>query len=58
MGLIGLGAKPAVSVRFVVLVVPLEPHHLAVPFEGQHVRRDAIEEPPIVADDDGAAAED
>ena len=43
------------TIGFVVLVVPLEPHHPAVTLEGEHVRGDAIEEPPIVADDDGTA---
>ena len=55
--LIGFGAEPALAIGFVVLVVALEPHHLAVAFERQDVRRDAVEEPAIVADDDGAAGE-
>src|SRR5574338_1428961 len=52
--LVGFGAEAALAVGFVVLVVTLEPHDLTVAFEGEHVRRDAIEEPPVVADDDGA----
>ena len=52
MRLIGGGAEPSVAVCFVVLVISLEPHHLAVALERQHVRRNAVEEPPIVADDD------
>ena len=55
--LVRRGAQAPVPVGFVILVVALEPHHLAFPFEGQHVRRDAIEEPPIVADDDDAPGE-
>ena len=57
MRLVGGGAEAALAVGLVVLIVPLEPHHLAVAFEREHVRRDAIEEPAIVADDDGAAGE-
>jgi hypothetical protein len=41
----------------VVLVVALEPDHLAVALEGQDVRRDAVEEPAVVGDHDGAAGE-
>ena len=55
--LVGLGAEPAVAIRLVVLVVALEPHHLAVAFERQHVRRDAVEEPAVVADHHRAAGE-
>ena len=46
---------PTMPIDFVVLVVPLEPLHVAVPLEGEHVRRDAIEEPAIVADHHRAA---
>src|SRR5215210_1439122 len=41
----------------VLLLAPLEPRHLALPLEGEDVRRDPIEEPAIVADHDGAAGE-
>src|SRR5436190_3603707 len=57
MRLIGLRAKTPMAVGFVVLVIALEPDDLAVPFEREHVRGDAIKEPSIVADDDGAARE-
>src|SRR2546429_9505274 len=50
-------AKTALAVGLVVLVVSFEPHHLAVAFEREHVRRDAIEKPPVVADHDGTARE-
>ena len=33
MRLIGIGSEAALLVDFVVLVVPFEPHHLAVAFE-------------------------
>src|SRR5438105_1608164 len=46
--LIGGGAQAALAVGLVVLAVALE---------GEHVRRDAVEEPAIVADDDDAARE-
>ena len=49
--------EPAVPVGLVVLVVALEPDHLAVALEGEHVRGDAVEEPAVVADDDHAAGE-
>src|SRR5918993_3647160 len=55
--LVRLCPEAPLPIGFVVLVVALEPHHLAVPFEGEHVRRDAVEEPAIVADHDGAAGE-
>ncbi len=44
-------------VGLVLLVVPLEPERLRVPLEGEHVGRDAVEEPAVVRDDDGAAGE-
>jgi hypothetical protein len=55
--LVGLVAEPAVPVGFVVLVVALEPHHLAVALEGEDVGGDAVEEPAVVADHHGAAGE-
>src|SRR5436309_12195626 len=45
------------AVGLVFLVVPLEPYGGAVPLEGQDVRRDPVEEPPVVADHDHAAPE-
>src|SRR5438067_1793488 len=57
MRLIGGRAEAAFLVSFVVLIVALEPDHLAVAFEREHMRRDPIEEPPIVADQHGAAGE-
>src|SRR5687767_6721550 len=49
------GAEAPAAIRFVVLIVPLEPDDTAVAFEREDVRGDAIQEPAIVADDDGAA---
>ena len=49
--------EPPLPVDLVVLIVPLEPHYLAVAFERQHVGRDAIEEPSVVADHDGTTGE-
>ena len=57
VGLIGGRAQAPPAVGLVVLVVALEPAHLAVAFERQHVRGDAIEEPAIVADHDGTTGE-
>src|SRR2546430_1425626 len=44
-------------VLLVRLVVALEPLDAAVAFEDEHVRRDPVEEPAIVADDDDASRE-
>src|SRR3954447_14584532 len=55
--LIGCGAEAPLPVGLVVLVVALEPHDLAVPLEREHVGRDAVEEPAIVADHHRAAGE-
>src|SRR4029077_3757919 len=53
LGRVGSFALDKVGV--VVLEVALEPPHLAVVLERQHVGRDAIEEPAVVADHDHAA---
>ncbi len=50
-------AEPAHLVLFIILEVALEPFDVAVALERQDMRRDAVEEPAIVADDDGAAGE-
>jgi hypothetical protein len=46
-----------VAERLVVADVALEPADLAVALEGEDVRRDSVEEPAIVADDDDATGE-
>src|SRR6266568_6240487 len=50
-------AETAHLVVLVVLEVALEPFDMAVALEGEDVGRDAVEEPAIMADDDGAAGE-
>src|ERR1700682_4033259 len=55
--LLGRGAESLLAIGFVVLVVALEPFRVAVPFERQHVGGDPVEEPAVVADDDGATRE-
>ena len=50
-------AEPAHLVLFVILEIAFEPFDMAVAFEGQDVRGDAVEEPAVMADDDGAAGE-
>src|SRR3989304_2905285 len=55
MRLVGFFSQALLPVRFVLAVVPFEPHDLAVAFEGQHVSYDAVEEPPVVAADHGPA---
>src|SRR6476646_6587863 len=52
-----LGAEPLDLVLLVVLEVALEPEPLRVALVGEDVRRHPVEEPPVVADDDGAAGE-
>src|SRR5262245_30683724 len=48
---IGFGTEPSVAIRLIVLIITLEPDHPAIAFECEHVSSDAIEEPPVVADD-------
>src|SRR5262245_56398652 len=57
VGLVGVGPEAPFAVGLVVLVVALEPHHLAVALEREDVGGDAVEEPAVVADDDHAAGE-
>src|SRR6478672_8042706 len=49
------GAELLPAERLVVADVALEEADLAVPLEGEDVGRDPVEEPAVVADDDGAA---
>src|ERR1041384_8577993 len=53
----GFLAHPFLPVCFVLAVVPFEPDHLAIAFEGQNMGRDSVQKPAIVAADDGAAGE-
>src|SRR6478736_5390094 len=50
-------AETAHLVLLVVLEVAFEPFDVALAFEGQDVGCDAVEEPSVMADDDGAAGE-
>ena len=54
---VGLGAELLVAEALVGLEVALEPAHLRVALEREHVGGDPIEEPAIVGDDHGAAGE-
>ena len=47
--------QPPFLVLLVVGEIALEPFHVALPFEREHVGGDAVEEPAVVADDHGAA---
>src|SRR5215469_16867175 len=51
----GVVSGPSLVVLDVLLVVALEPDHLRVALEGEHVGGDTVEEPAIVRDHDGAA---
>jgi S-formylglutathione hydrolase FrmB len=46
--LVGLRPQALAAVPLVLLVRTLEPHHLGVALEGQHVGGDAVEEPAVV----------
>src|SRR4051794_19481126 len=47
--------QPSHLVLLVILKIAFEPFDMTVVLEGEDVRRDAVEEPAVVADDDGAA---
>src|SRR5947208_3354206 len=49
--------EPAHLVLLIVLEIALEPFHMALALEGQDMRRNAVEEPAVVTDDDRAAGE-
>jgi len=55
MGLAGGGTESQFSVRFVFRIISVEPDDLTLPFKGEDVRRNAVEEPAIMADHQGAA---
>src|ERR1700722_16665168 len=52
-----IGPEPAHLVLLVILEVTLEPLDVTLAFESENVGGDAVKEPAIVADDDGAAGE-
>src|SRR5215204_7020586 len=53
----GVFAEARTLVLLILGEVPLEPEDFTVALEGEDVRGDAVEEPAVVADDDGAAGE-
>ena len=55
MGGVGLIAEALVTISFVVREVSFEPAHHRIPLKGQHVRRNAVKEPAVVANHYGAA---
>src|SRR5207253_1278570 len=55
--LIRLRSHSLLPLRFVRLIIPLAPDRFAISLESQNMRRDAVQEPAVVADDDGTAAE-
>src|SRR5688572_8070111 len=55
MGDGGVDAEAALLVLLVILEVAFEPFDVAVALESEDVRGDAVEEPAVVADDDGTA---
>src|SRR3954465_12542324 len=57
MRLVGLEAEALLALGLGGLVVAVAPDDLAVPLEGEDVGGDPVEEPPVVADHHGAAAE-
>ena len=56
MGAIRIGAKPPVAIRLIFAVIAVEKLDLAFAFKGENMGCDTIQEPSIVADDDGASA--
>ena len=48
---VGVFTQTLLSIGFVHFIVAFEPVRLTVTFECQNVRRDAVKEPAIVADD-------
>src|SRR3990172_12488846 len=54
VGLVRGGAKAELSVGLILGVIPIEPDHFAFPLEGQDMCCDAVEEPTVMADDNGA----
>ena len=56
-GLSAAAPEQLAAVLLVGLEVALEPPHLRVALEGEHVRGDAVEEPAVVGDDHRAAGE-
>jgi len=57
MRLFGVGAEALPALGLIHLIVPFAPDCFAVSLESENVRGDAVEEPAVVADDHGAAAE-
>src|SRR5690554_233959 len=57
LGLGTLFAQTALLVDLVLLIVAVKEHHFRVALESQDVRRDAIQEPPVVADHHDTARE-
>src|SRR5882762_5292232 len=53
----GILPEPAHLVFFIILEIAFEPFDMAVTFEGQDMRGDAVEEPAVMADDHGATGE-
>ena len=54
-GAISVCTESTFLVRFIGRVVTLEPLNMAVALKSQNVRGNAVKEPPVVADDHGAA---
>ena len=57
MRLVGVVAEAAFAVFFILAVVAIKILDVAIALESEDVRRDAVEEPPIVADHDRAPRE-
>ena len=57
MRLVSLIAQATLTVRLVIIKVAFKPRYLAITLVGENMCGDAVEEPAIVRDDDGAAGE-
>lgn len=57
MRLVGVMAEATFAVGFVFAVIAVKIFDMAVALERQNVRRDTVQEPAIVRDNNGTAAE-
>ena len=55
MRLVRRSAEARMAIGFVIGIIPFKPNHAALAFEGEDVRRHAIQKPAVVADHHGAS---
>src|SRR5262245_2428143 len=57
VGAVGINPEPLPALGLIRLIVAVAPDDAAIALEREDVRGDPVEEPAVVADDHGAAAE-